>query len=383
MTGRSGQLSTIEEAVTAVAAGQFVVVVDDEQRENEGDLILAAEKVTPEKIAFMVRYTSGIICQPMKADRLDALRLPQMVPENTESQRTAFTVSVDYRHGTSTGISAADRARTILALADPTSVAEDFARPGHIFPLRASEGGVLRRAGHTEATVDLARLAGLRPVGILCEIVNDDGTMKRLPQLIDFARAHSLAIISIDELIAYRRRHERLVKRLSTSVLQTAHGEFTVHCYMWPDGTRSLALVKGDISSHEGVLVRVHTECLAGDAFGSTACGCGNLLRLSLEKIAAEGRGIIVYLRGPDGSGFGLEHKRPPLPEATASAPHAEWRELGIGSQILLDLGIRSLRLMTNSIARYVGLNGYGLEIVERVRLAPAPAADAGPPPRA
>jgi 3,4-dihydroxy 2-butanone 4-phosphate synthase/GTP cyclohydrolase II len=364
------ELSTVEEAIRDFREGKFVVVVDDEDRENEGDLIMAAELVTPEKIAFMVRYTSGIICQPMTAERTDELRLPQMVPENTESQRTAFTVSVDYRHGTHTGISAADRAATIRALVNPESVASDFLRPGHIFPLRAVAGGVLRRAGHTEAAVDLARLAGLRPAGILCEIVHDDGTMRRLPALKEFAREHGLSIISIADLISYRRQKEKLVQRSPEShMITTAHGEFRAFTYTWqPDGTRSIALVKGDVAGGENVLVRVHAECTAGDVFGSTACHCNTMVDAALARIAREGRGVLVYLRGPDGSGFRFNHARGAATEDTSHG-HADWRELGVGSQILVDLGVRSLRILTNRVNRYVGLEGYGLQVTDRVPL--------------
>jgi 3,4-dihydroxy 2-butanone 4-phosphate synthase/GTP cyclohydrolase II len=372
----SMDLSPVEDAVRDIAAGKFVIVVDDEDRENEGDLIMAAEKVTPERIAFMVRYTSGIICMPMTRERLDALRLPQMVPENTESQRTAFTISVDYRHGTTTGISAHDRAKTILALAQPGSKPEDFARPGHIFPLRYCEGGVLRRAGHTEATVDLARLAGLAtPAGILCEIVNDDGTMKRLPELKAFGREHGLSIISIADLISYRRRKEKLVRRVGEGhPLKTPYGQFTAYEYLgMADGTRPLALVMGDLGQGQDVLVRVHMECLAGDVFGATSCSCNLLLQASMEKIATAGAGVIVYLRGPDGSGFGFNHRRD-AEETTHDAGPAQvhdWRELGVGAQILADLGVHTLRVLTNSLGKYVGLKGYGLEVTDRVPLGP------------
>jgi len=371
-TDPTTQLSTIDEAIRDIKAGKFVVVIDDEDRENEGDLIMAAEMVTPERIAFMVRYTSGIICMPTTAERLNELRLPQMVPDNTESHRTAFTVSVDYRHGTTTGISAADRAKTIQALVDPASQPEDFARPGHIFPLRYCEGGVLKRAGHTEATVDLARLAGLSPAGILCEVVNDDGTMKRLPELVSFAKEHGLSIISIADLISYRRAHEKLVTRLSVDTLSTAYGDFTVYTYKWlPDGSRSIALVRGEVAGEQSVLVRVHAECTAGDVFRSSSCGCGTLLDLALAKVAEEGRGVVVYLRGPEGPGLGLHHRRPGSGEAAppAAGHMPDWRELGVGSQILADLGVHHIRLMTNSVAKYPGIGGYGLEIVERVRL--------------
>jgi 3,4-dihydroxy 2-butanone 4-phosphate synthase/GTP cyclohydrolase II len=357
-------LSPIEDAVRDIKAGKLVVVVDDEDRENEGDLILAAEKATAEKIAFMVRHTTGIICVPMLGSRLDELHLPQMVGSNTESLRTAFTVSVDYRHGTTTGVSAADRARTVQALVNPQSAAEDFLRPGHIFPLRYCEGGVLRRTGHTEAAVDLALLAGLAPAGVLAELVNDDGTMQRMPELTQFAAKHQLCLISIADLIAYRREKEQLLRREPERyTVKTPHGEFTAYPYSWlPDKSRPVALVMGDVAGAEGVLVRIHNECIAGDVFGAESCGCRTLLDLAQKKIAAEGRGVLVYLRHPESSEWGFGHQRP-------KGASNEWRELGAGSQILADLGVRTLRLLTNTSTKFPALAGFGLKVEERVPL--------------
>ena len=375
----------IEDAVAAVARGDFVAVVDDAERENEGDLILAAEKVTPEAIAFMVRHTSGVICAPLLGSRLDELRIPLMVADNTESQRTAFTVSVDVKRDTTTGISAADRAATIRALLDPTTGPEDFNRPGHIFPLRYREGGVLKRAGHTEAAVDLARLAGLYPAGVLCEIVNDDGTMARLPELERFAAEHSLILVSIADLVRYRRQREKLVRRISEARIPHALlGEFTAYAYQsLIDGTEHLALVKGEVAGEPNVLVRVHSECLTGDVFASMRCDCGAQLEAALARIAEEDRGVIVYLRGHEGRGIGIAHKLRAyqLQEQGRDTVEAnielgfppDSREYGIGAQILVDLGITTMRLMTNNPAKYGGLAGYNLEIVERVPLQSVP----------
>jgi 3,4-dihydroxy 2-butanone 4-phosphate synthase/GTP cyclohydrolase II len=374
----------IEDAVAAVARGDFVAVVDDAERENEGDLILAAEKVTPDAIAFMVRHTSGVICAPLLGSRLDELRIPLMVADNTESQRTAFTVSVDVKRDTTTGISAADRATTIRALIDPTTGPEDFNRPGHIFPLRYREGGVLKRAGHTEATVDLARLAGLYPAGVLCEIVNDDGTMARLPELERFAAEHRLTLVSIADLVRYRRQREKLVRRISEARIPHPFGEFTAYAYeSLIDGTEHLALVKGEVAGEADVLVRVHSECLTGDVFDSMRCDCGAQLQAALARIADEGRGVIVYLRGHEGRGIGIAHKLRAyqLQEQGRDTVEAnielgfppDSREYGIGAQILVDLGITTMRLMTNNPAKYGGLAGYNLEIVERVPLQSIP----------
>nr|WP_240358116.1 3,4-dihydroxy-2-butanone-4-phosphate synthase [Myxococcus vastator] len=367
------ELSSIDDAIRDIQEGKFVIVADDEDRENEGDLIMAAEKVTPEHLAFMVRHTSGIVCMPMLAERLDALHLPQMVSDNTESHRTAFTVSVDYRHGTHTGVSAADRAKTIRALVDPTSKADDFLRPGHIFPLRYREGGVLRRAGHTEATVDLSRLAGLAASGILCELVKDDGTMMRMPDLKRFAREHKLSLVTIADLIEYRRRKDRLVRREpGQQTVNTRYGEFTALTYSWlPDGVKSLVLVKGDPASRPSALVRLHAACALGDVFGSSSCNCNVLLDQALARIAREGAGVLVYLPGMHGDDFGIHHKRNTDGSSGPTRGPQDSRDLGMGCQILTDLGIRTLQVMTNSDFTYRGLAGFGLTIDKRVPLQP------------
>jgi 3,4-dihydroxy 2-butanone 4-phosphate synthase/GTP cyclohydrolase II len=370
----------IENAIAAVARGELVVVVDDANRENEGDLIMAAEKVTSETMAFMVRHTSGVICMPMEGMRLDELQLPMMVAENTTAYRTAFTISVDAKAGTTTGISAADRTATVHALIDPGTRPDDLARPGHIFPLRYRPGGVLKRAGHTEATVDLARLAGMQPAGILAEIVNDDGTMARMPQLERFAAEHGLQLISIADLIRYRRHYEKLVRRVSEARIPTKHGEFTAYVFAsLLDDVEHMAFVRGDVAGQPEVLVRVHSECLTGDVFGSMRCDCGVQLDLALERVAAEDQGVVVYLRGHEGRGIGLGHKlraytlqdqgRDTVEANVELGFPVDSREYGIGSQILVDLGITTMRLMTNNPAKYGGLEGFGLEIVERVPL--------------
>ncbi|HYL52763.1 MAG TPA: bifunctional 3,4-dihydroxy-2-butanone-4-phosphate synthase/GTP cyclohydrolase II [Acidimicrobiia bacterium] len=377
---------TVESAIDAVRRGEFVVVVDDEDRENEGDLIIAAEKMTPDKMAFMIRYTSGVICLPMEGARLDELQLPLMVSgsENTEGQRTAFTVSVDARHGTTTGISAADRCTTVHALIDASVTAADLARPGHIFPLRYRDGGVLKRAGHTEAGVDLARMAGCFPAGVLAEIVNDDGTMQRMADLKEFAAEHGLLLVTIADLIRYRRHREKLVRRVSEARIPTQYGDFTAHVFAsLLDGTEHLAFVRGEVAGKSDVLVRVHSECLTGDVFGSLRCDCGVQLDRALERVAREGEGVVVYLRGHEGRGIGLGHKlrayalqdqgRDTVEANVELGFPVDSREYGIGSQILVDLGVTTMRLMTNNPAKYGGIEGYGLEIVERVPMRTEP----------
>jgi len=380
---------SVEKALDDVRNGKFIVVVDDADRENEGDLILAADKASPEALAFMVRHTSGVICVAMQNQDLQRLKLHQMVPENEDPKQTAFTVSVDYKHETSTGISAADRARTIRALADPMSVASDFSRPGHLFPLRYRQGGVLKRAGHTEAAVDFARLAGLAPVGILAEIVNDkDGSMARLPQLQEFCKEHELSITSIADLIRYRRGSEKLVERVGEHFarLPTRYGEFNVYAYRsMLEDQEHVALVLGGPfhDQDEPVLVRVHSECCTGDVFGSLRCDCGPQLDFAMKKVASEGRGIVLYLRGQEGRGIGLAHKmrayalqdrgRDTVEANEELGLPVDSREYGVGAQILVDLGVKKMRLMTNNPSKYTGLSGYGLEIVERVRVLISP----------
>jgi 3,4-dihydroxy 2-butanone 4-phosphate synthase/GTP cyclohydrolase II len=372
--------ATIPEAVAAIGRGEIVVVVDDEDRENEGDLIMAAEFASPETIAFFVRHTSGVICVPLTGERLDELDIPLMVRDasNTEAQRTAFTYSVDFRHGTSTGISASDRAATIRALIDPGTRAGDLARPGHIFPLRYSAGGVLKRAGHTEAAVDLARMAGLYPAGVLCEIVNDDGTMARVPDLVGFCQEHGLLMVSIAELIRHRRQTEKLVRRVAEARIPTEWGEFT--CYVYEsllDGEQHVAMVRGAVQGEDDVLVRVHSECLTGDVFGSLRCDCGVQLDQAMERLAEEGLGVLVYLRGHEGRGIGLGHKirayslqddegHDTVDANVELGLPVDSREYGIGAQILVDLGITTMRLLTNNPAKYGGLDGFGLEITGR-----------------
>jgi 3,4-dihydroxy 2-butanone 4-phosphate synthase/GTP cyclohydrolase II len=381
-------MHTIEEALEALKAGKFVIVADDFDRENEGDLIIAAEKVTPQALAFMVRHTTGIICMPMLGEKLDALEIPMMVNQNTEIYRTAFTVSVDHKKSTTTGVSASDRCSTIKALASAEAKPEDFRRPGHIFPLRYKEGGVLKRAGHTEAAVDLCRMAGLEPAGVLGEIVNDDGSMARIPDLKAFALEHGLCLISVEEIIRYRRRHEKLVQCVSQARLPTAHGDFTAYVYeSMLDNIQHLALVKGNLSGQQNVLVRVHSECLTGDIFASRRCDCGSQLSRAMELIDNEGVGVIVYLRGHEGRGIGLGHKlkayhiqdhegKDTVDANIALGLPVDSREYGIGAQILADLGVSTLRLLTNNPAKYTGLSGYDLEVVERVPLAPLPHTD-------
>jgi 3,4-dihydroxy 2-butanone 4-phosphate synthase/GTP cyclohydrolase II len=372
----------VDRAIKDIAAGRPVLVVDDENRENEGDIIFAASMATPELLAFMIRYTSGVICVPMREAELDRLQLPQMTAHNTEHHRTAFTVSVDARDRISTGISAADRAATIVKLVDPATTAADLVRPGHVFPLRYAEGGVLRRPGHTEAAVDLARLAGLPEAGVLCEVVNDDGTMARLPELRAFANAHDLALISIEQLIEYRRRNERQLSRQAQTRLPNAHGQWQAFGYRHEiDGTEYVALVLGDVHG-ESVLTRLHSECLTGDVFGSLRCDCGAQLDAAMAAIAAEGRGVVLYLRGHEGRGVGLLSKLQAyeLQDAGADTVDAntelglpvDAREYSAGAQMLADLGVRSVRLLTNNPAKVTGLVGCGVDITARIPLASA-----------
>jgi 3,4-dihydroxy 2-butanone 4-phosphate synthase/GTP cyclohydrolase II len=381
---RQDAFASIQEAIEEIGNGRMVIVVDDADRENEGDLIMAAERVTPEAIAFIVRHTSGVICMPVVGERLDELEIPLMVAANTDTRRTAFTVSVDARTGVSTGISAADRARTIRAVIDPTTEPDDLSRPGHIFPLRYREGGVLKRAGHTEAAVDLARLAGLYPAGVLCETVNEDGTMARLPDLVVFAEAHGLKIISIADLIEYRRRHEVLVTKVAEATIPTGLGEFRSIAYeSTVDDRTHVALVMGEIGDGAGVLTRVHSECLTGDVFGSLRCDCGQQLDRALELISAEGRGVILYIRGHEGRAIGITHKlrayelqdrgRDTVEANLELGFPPDQRDYGIGAQILYDLGVRSMRLLTNNPEKRAGLDGYGLSIEERLPLQTEP----------
>jgi 3,4-dihydroxy 2-butanone 4-phosphate synthase/GTP cyclohydrolase II len=380
MSDSDVRLDSVETAIANVAAGRPVVVVDDANRENEGDIIAAACAMTPELMAFMIRYTSGVICAPLTGETLDRLQLPLMTPHNTERMRTAFTVSVDARDGVTTGISAADRARTVRVLVDSATEPYELVRPGHIFPLRYAEGGVLRRPGHTEAAVDLARLAGLTPAGVLAEVVNDDGSMARLPALRVFADRHRLALISIAQLIDYRRRTERMVQRIAETDLPNRHGQWRAFGYLNSvDGTEHIALVLGDLGDGEQVLVRVHSECLTGDVLGSQRCDCGAQLDAAMAAVARQGRGAVIYLRGHEGRGIGLLSKLRAYQLQDGGADTvdanlelglpADARDYSIGAQILADIGVRSVRLLTNNPAKIRGLTGFGVEVTERVPL--------------
>ena len=378
-------LDSVEAALADLRRGKMVIVVDDADRENEGDLVMAAEHATPAAINFMAKFGRGLICVPTTGDRLKQLGVERMVTQNRETFKTDFQVSVDAARGVTTGISAADRAKTIQIMADPTAMADDLIQPGHVFPLRAKSGGVLQRAGHTEAAVDLARLAGCRPIGVICEIMSDDGTMARLPELRKFARKHKLKICSIADLISYRRTREKLVERIEVVKMPTDYGDFDLHLYRsHTDGQHHIALVKGDLGRGERVLVRVHSECLTGDVFGSRRCDCGPQLQQAMKQVSDAGCGVILYMRqegrgiglGPKIQAYKLQEKGLDTVEANQKLGYGmDLREYGLGAQILCDLGLKTIRLLTNNPKKLVGLGGYGLKVIEQVpiRVKPNP----------
>src|SRR5213594_3445009 len=373
------RFNSIESVISDVQAGKMVIVVDDADRENEGDLIMGAQFVTPENVNFMAKHGRGLICVPTISERLQQLGIERMVRQNRETFGTDFQISVDAARGITTGISAADRAQTIRIMAEPTAVPEELVQPGHVFPLRAKPGGVLQRAGHTEAAVDLVKLAGCRPIGVICEIMSDDGSMARLPELVDFARKHSLKICTIEELIKYRRTREKLVERIEVVKMPTDYGDFDLHLYRSKvDGQHHLALVKGEVAGKKSVLVRVHSECLTGDVFGSKRCDCGPQLHQAMRQVAEAERGVIVYMR-QEGRGIGLPAKIKAYKlqergydtvEANTKLGYGmDLREYGLGAQILVDLGLKTIRLLTNNPKKIVGLEGYGLEVIEQVSI--------------
>lgn len=376
-------LATIPEAVEDIRGGKFLIVVDDERRENEGDLVIAAEKVTPEAINFMARYGRGLICIAMTGERLDELGIPMMVHDNTSKFASPFTVSVEAKHNVTTGISAYDRAVTVKALIEPATRPEDISRPGHMFPLRAREGGVLVRAGHTEAVVDLAKIAGLYPAGVICEVMNEDGTMARLPQLERMAAEHGIKIVSVAQIIAYRRLHERLIQRIAEASLPTKYGDFLAIAYRSTiDPDEHVALIRGELDGERPVLVRVHSECLTGDVFHSLRCDCGEQIDLAMRAIADEGRGVFLYMR-QEGRGIGLHNKirayalqdqgLDTVEANEALGFESDIRDYGIGAQILADLGVRNIRLLTNNPRKVIGLEGYGLQVVETLPILTKP----------